>query len=189
LPAARPGLLAGVPIAVKDLMAVQAAPMSGGGRAWDRPVARADAEVVARLRRAGALVIGLSNLHEFAYGITSDNPHFGRVVNPACPDRIPGGSSGGSAAAIAAGIVRHAVGTDTAGSVRIPAACCGIVGLKPSYDAVPRQGVLDLAASLDHVGPMARTVDECAELFAAMLGFPQVPPWVRPRLDGTTVAV
>jgi aspartyl-tRNA(Asn)/glutamyl-tRNA(Gln) amidotransferase subunit A len=131
--------------------------------------------------------MGLANLHEFAYGITSDNPHFGRVVNPASDDRIPGGSSGGSAAAIAAGIVRHAVGTDTAGSVRIPAACCGVVGLKPTYDAVPRAGVIDLAYSLDHVGPMARTVDECAELFAAMCALPQVPACTRESLRGCRV--
>ncbi|HET9471099.1 MAG TPA: amidase family protein, partial [Usitatibacter sp.] len=127
-PAGGPGLLAGVPVAVKDLMAVRGAPLTGGSRALEDGVPDADAEVVARLRRAGAVVIGLANLHELAYGITSDNPRFGRVVNPAAPDRIPGGSSGGSAAAIAAGIVRAAVGTDTAGSIRIPAACCGIVG-------------------------------------------------------------
>src|SRR5207253_10461471 len=115
--------------------------------------------------------------HEFAYGITSDNPHFGRVVSPAAPTRIPGGSSGGSAAAVAAGIVRLAVGTDTAGSIRVPAACCGIVGFKPSYDALPRAGVLDLAATLDHVGPMARSVEACAAMFAAMLAMRSLPAW------------
>ncbi|MGZ5080637.1 MAG: amidase, partial [Usitatibacter sp.] len=116
------------------------------------------------------------------------NPHFGRVVNPAAPDRIPGGSSGGSAAAIAAGIVRIAVGTDTAGSIRIPAACCGIAGFKPSYDAVPRDGVLDLAPTLDHVGPMGRTVEDCAAMFAAMLDLPAVPAWRYRDLAGRTVA-
>ncbi|HZZ94946.1 MAG TPA: amidase [Usitatibacter sp.] len=174
------GYLRGAPVAVKDLMGVRDWPLSGGGRAMGRPPAAADAAVVARIRAAGGVPMGLTNLHEFAYGITSDNPHFGRVVNPASDDRIPGGSSGGSAAAIAAGIVRHAIGTDTSGSIRIPAACCGVVGLKPSYDAVPRAGVIDLAYSLDHVGPMARTVDECAELFAAMCALDPVPPW---RLD------
>ncbi len=182
------GLLAGVPIAIKDLMAVQGLPMSGGGKAWDRAVAPRDAEVVARLRRAGASIIGLANLHEFAYGITSDNPHFGRVVNPAAPDRIPGGSSGGSAAAIAAGIVDLAVGTDTAGSIRIPAACCGVVGFKPSYDAVPREGVMDLAPTLDHVGPLGRDVDGCAAMFAAMLELPAMPPWRWDDLGGRAVA-
>jgi Asp-tRNA(Asn)/Glu-tRNA(Gln) amidotransferase A subunit family amidase len=182
------GLLAGVPVAVKDLMAVEGAPLSGGSRSMDRVVARGDAEVVARLKRAGAVVIGLTNLHEFAYGITSDNPHFGRVVNPAAPDRIPGGSSGGSAAAIAAGIVDFATGTDTAGSIRIPAACCGIAGFKPSYDAIPRTGVIDLAYSLDHVGPMGRTVEDCALMFAAMLDLDVEPAWRYPDLAGRTVA-
>jgi aspartyl-tRNA(Asn)/glutamyl-tRNA(Gln) amidotransferase subunit A len=183
-----PGFLAGVPIAVKDLMHVAGSPLTGGSRALAGDVARDDAEVVARLRRAGAIVIGLTNLHELAYGITSDNPRFGRVVNPAARDRIPGGSSGGSAAAIAAGIVAAALGTDTAGSIRIPAACCGIVGFKPSYDALPRAGVIDLAPSLDHVGPMTRDVEGAAALFAAMHGDAEVPPWSRDDLAGVTVA-
>lgn len=178
------GLLANVPIAVKDLMRVAGAPLTGGGRAIGAQVQSVDAEVVARLRRAGAAIVGLTNLHEFAYGITSDNPHFGRVVNPAAPDRIPGGSSGGSAAAVAAGIVPLAIGTCTAGSVRIPAACCGIVGLKPSYDAVPRDGVLDLAPSLDHVGPMGVSVDACARMFAAMLDMKDEPAWQVDGLSG-----
>lgn len=182
------GLLAGVPVAVKDLMNVAGMPLTGGSRALDATVAATDAEVVARLRRAGAVVVGLANLHELAYGITSDNPRFGRVVNPAAPSRIPGGSSGGSAAAVAAGIVRLAVGTDTAGSIRIPAACCGIVGFKPSYDALPRAGVLDLGPTLDHVGPMARTVEDAATMFAAMLGMDAVPRWGRGDLRGRTVA-
>ena len=178
------GILANVPVAVKDLMLVKGMPMTAGSDAMDAQVAPRDAEVVARLRRAGAVIVGLANLHECAYGITSDNPRFGRVVNPAAPSRIPGGSSGGSAAAIAAGIVPLAVGTDTAGSIRVPAACCGIVGFKPSYDALPRDGILDLAFSLDHVGPMGRTVDDCAAMFAAMLGLAQVPKWTRRDLGG-----
>lgn len=186
------GFLAGVPVAVKDLMAVAGAPLSGGSAAVDPGVANSpakeDAEVVARLKAAGAQVIGTTNLHELAYGITSDNPHFGRVVNPLAPDRMPGGSSGGSAAAIAAGIVRCAVGTDTAGSIRIPAACCGIVGFKPSYDALPRTGVMDLAPSLDHVGPLGGCVDDCAALFAAMLGLAAVPDWVLPDMSGLSIA-
>jgi aspartyl-tRNA(Asn)/glutamyl-tRNA(Gln) amidotransferase subunit A len=133
-------------------------------------------------------VVGLANLHELAYGITSDNPHFGRVVNPVATARIPGGSSGGSAAAVAAGIVRLAVGTDTAGSIRIPAACCGIVGFKPSYDVLPRAGVLDLGPSLDHVGPMARSVEDCATMFAAMLGRDDVPPWAWSDIAGRRIA-
>jgi len=187
LPEGGPGLLRGVPVAVKDLMAVRGAPLTGGSRALDDTIPADDAEIVARLRRAGAVVMGLANLHEVAYGITSDNPRFGRVVNPAAPDRIPGGSSGGSAAAVAAGIVRAAVGTDTAGSIRIPAACCGIAGFKPSYDALPRSGVLDLAPSLDHVGPMGRDVEDCAVLFAAMLGLAAEPAWRYRGLHGRTV--
>ena len=179
-----PGLLAGVPIVVKDLMHVAGMPLSAGGKAMGRALSTRDAEIVARLRRAGAVVVGLANLHEFAYGITSDNPHFGRVVNPVAPSRIPGGSSGGSAAAIAAGIVRLAIGTDTGGSIRVPAACCGIVGFKPSYDALPRDGVIDLASTLDHVGPMALTIEDCATMFAAMLGLDAVPRWIRGDLSG-----
>ena len=181
------GLLAGVPVAVKDLMRVRGMPLTGGSRAMDAALADRDAEVVARLRRAGAAIVGLTNLHEFAYGITSANPHFGAVVNPAAPGRIPGGSSGGSAAAVAAGIVRLAVGTDTAGSIRVPAACCGIVGFKPSYDALPREGVLDLGSSLDHVGPMTRSVEDAATMFAAMLGLDTVPAWAFESLDGLRV--
>jgi len=181
------GFLAGVPVAVKDLMSVAGSPLTGGSRVLDGEVSPVDAEVVARLKRAGAVVVGLTNLHELAYGITSDNPHFGRVVNPAAPARIPGGSSGGSAAAVAAGIVRAAVGTDTAGSIRIPAACCGIAGFKPSYDALPRAGVIDLAATIDHVGPMGREVEDCAALFAAMLGLPEIPDWTWPDLRGCAI--
>ena len=180
----REGLLAGVPIVVKDLMRVAGMPLTGGGKAMGRAIAARDAEIVARLKKAGAVVVGLSNLHEFAYGITSDNVHFGRVVNPAAPDRIPGGSSGGSASAVAAGIVRHATGTDTGGSIRVPAACCGIVGFKPSYDVLPREGVVDLAPSLDHVGPMTRSVDDGAAMFAAMLGLEAMPRWLRRDLSG-----
>jgi aspartyl-tRNA(Asn)/glutamyl-tRNA(Gln) amidotransferase subunit A len=188
VPAHGGGYLAGVPIAVKDLMGVAGYPMSAGSAASDPKPSTADAEVVARLKRAGAVVIGLANLHEYAYGITSDNPRFGRVVNPAAPGRIPGGSSGGSAAAVAAGIVQCAVGTDTAGSIRVPAACCGIVGFKPSYDAVPRSGAVDLAPSLDHIGPMCSSVDACAALFAAMLDLRAIPKWTRASLAGARVA-
>ena len=182
------GLLAGVPIVVKDLMQVAGMPLSGGGKAMGRHVATRDAEIIARLKRAGAVVVGLANLHEFAYGITSDNAHFGRVVNPVAPARIPGGSSGGSAAAVAAGIVRHATGTDTGGSIRVPAACCGTVGFKPSYDALPRDGVVDLAASLDHVGPITKSVDDSATMFAAMLGLDAMPRWMRRDSGGIRVA-
>lgn len=164
--------LLGVPVAIKDLMRVAGfARTNGTGGPASAPAAQ-DAVAVGRLREAGALVVGTTNLHELAYGITSENPHFGFVGNPRAPGHLPGGSSGGSAAAVAAGILRLAVGTDTAGSIRIPAACCGIVGFKPTFGAVPCEGVQPLAASLDHVGPLAASVADAALGFAIMAGQP-----------------
>ena len=124
--------------------------------------------MVAGLEVAGYGLLGKTNLHEFAYGITSDNPHFGAVVNPLAADRIPGGSSGGNAAALAAGLCEVALGTDSAGSIRLPAACCGIVGFKPTWGLVPADGVFPLAPSFDTVGPMATTVGGCAALMRAV---------------------
>lgn len=179
-----PGPLAGVAVAIKDLMPVRGYEMSAGTRA--RPPVRGESEaaVVARLRAAGALIFGLTNLHELAYGVTSANPHFGTVGNPAFPNRVPGGSSGGSAAAVAAGVVPLAVGTDTGGSVRIPAACCGIVGFKPGYGIVDKTGVVPLAWSLDHVGPLASSVDDAALMFEVLAGLKDGaaggPPTVTP---------
>jgi len=164
------GPLAGVPFAIKDLVAVQGYRLTGGTLAREPQVAGEDAPVVAALRRAGAVIFGVTNLHELAFGVTSANPHFGAVVNPRFPDRIPGGSSGGSGAAVAAGIVPLALGTDTGGSIRIPAACCGIVGFKPTYGLVDRTGVLPLAWSLDHVGPLAACVEDAALAFRVMAG-------------------
>lgn len=187
-PRHEPGFLGGMPVGVKDLMAVAGIPLSGGSAAVAETTPLRDAEVIARLRRAGAVFIGATNLHELAYGITSDNPRFGRVINPAVPDRIPGGSSGGTAAAIAAGIIPGGLGTDTAGSIRVPAACCGVVGFKPSYDVLPRDGVMDLAPSLDHVGPLGRAVADAAALFAAMLDLPSMPAWRYTGLTGRRIA-
>ncbi|MGQ0578452.1 MAG: amidase [Betaproteobacteria bacterium] len=167
-----PGPLAGVPVAVKDLMAVRGYPLTAGTRAIEARIQERDAPVVARLRAAGALIIGTTNLHELAFGINSANPHFGHVQNPRFPGYIPGGSSGGSAAAVAAGLAAVAVGSCTGGSIRQPAACCGIVGFKPTYDAVPRDGVLPLAWSLDHIGPLTRSVEDAAVAFEAMAGLP-----------------
>lgn len=162
--------LMGVPLAIKDLMPVAGFPQTdGSGGPMPAPADR-DALAVARLREAGALVIGTANLHELAYGITSENPHHGFVVNPRRPGFTAGGSSGGSAAAVAAGIVRLAVGTDTAGSIRLPAACCGVVGFKPSFDAVPRDGAQTLGASLDHIGPIAASVSDAAIGYSVMSG-------------------
>ncbi len=180
--------LLGVPFAVKDLMAVAGLPQSDGTGGAPTPPAHADALAVARLRAAGAVPIGMANLHELAYGITSENPHHGHVGNPRKVGHIAGGSSGGSAAAVAAGIVRFAIGTDTGGSIRIPAACCGVVGFKPSFDAVPRDGVSALGASLDHVGPIAASVADAALAYAIMAGQPAHVAQPRP-LAGLRVGV
>ncbi|HEY8486439.1 MAG TPA: amidase [Limnochordales bacterium] len=168
----RAGLLAGIPLAVKDLMHIQGYAMTGGSRALDSPPAAEDAPALARLRAAGCVVVGAANLHELAYGVTSENPHFGPVRNPRDPERVAGGSSGGSAAALAAGLALAALGTDTGGSIRIPAACCGVVGLKPTFGRVSRRGVLPLSWSLDHVGPMALRVADVALLWAVMADSP-----------------
>lgn len=162
--------LMGVPVAIKDLMAVAGFPQTNGTGAPAQPAGMRDACVVSRLRAAGALVIGTANLHELAYGITSENPHFGWVGNPRGAGHTAGGSSGGSAAAVSAGIVRLAVGTDTAGSIRIPASCCGVVGFKPTYDAISREGAQTLGASLDHLGPIAASVADAALGYSVMAG-------------------
>jgi aspartyl-tRNA(Asn)/glutamyl-tRNA(Gln) amidotransferase subunit A len=141
-------------------------------------VPAATAEAVTRLEDHGYANVGKTNLHEFAYGTTSENPHFGNVPNPVAPGRIAGGSSGGSAAALAAGLADAALGSDTGGSIRIPAACCGVVGFKPSFGLVPLDGCFPLAPSLDHAGPMARTVEECTRMLGAM-----VPGFERMRLE------
>jgi aspartyl-tRNA(Asn)/glutamyl-tRNA(Gln) amidotransferase subunit A len=142
---------------------------------------------VARLEAAGYGVVGKTNLHEFAYGVTSENPHFGTVPNPLAPGRSSGGSSGGSAAALAAGLADAALGTDTGGSIRIPAAWCGVVGFKPTFGLVPLDGCFPLAPSFDHAGPMARSVEECVAMLELLA------PEFRPRepiaLDEVRVAV
>jgi Asp-tRNA(Asn)/Glu-tRNA(Gln) amidotransferase A subunit family amidase len=144
------------------------------------------AEAVARLEWAGYEVVGKTNLHEFAYGITSDNPHFGGVLNPLDRTRIPGGSSGGSAAAVAAGLCDVALGTDSAGSIRIPAACCGIVGFKPTHGLVPLDGCWPLAPSYDTGGPMAPDVSACIAMMEALVPGFSVP---KAELDDARVGV
>src|SRR6185437_2306569 len=128
------------------------------------------APAVAALEAAGWSNIGKTNLHEFAYGTTSQNLHYGTVPNPSYPGRTAGGSSGGSAAAVVAGLADAALGTDSGGSIRIPAACCAIVGFKPTYGLVSTDGVFPLAPSYDHAGPMARDVETCAELMHVLAG-------------------
>ncbi len=176
------GPLHGVPVAVKDNLDVAGLPTRAGSRALpDRP-ATADAEAVRRLRDAGAIVIGKTAMHELAFGITSQNPHTGTVGNPFAPGRCAGGSSGGSAAAIAAGLCAGALGTDTGGSVRIPASLCGGVGLRPTTGLVPRDGAVPLSWTTDTVGPMAATVADVALLFAVLTGLDDRPTADRPRL-------
>ena len=156
------GPLHGVPFAVKDLFDTAGAPATAGSKIWKDYVPVADAYVVEKLRDAGAVLLGKLSMHEFAFGITSRNPHYGPTLNPWDLTRMCGGSSSGSAAALAAGFVPLALGTDTGGSIRIPSSLCGTVGLKPTYGLVSRRGVLPLSWSLDHVGPMARQVEDIA---------------------------
>lgn len=162
------GPLHGVPVAIKDLIEVRDAPTGCGTKVVAPRVADADATLVARLRAAGAIILGKTNLLEYAYGVA--HPEIGQTNNPRDPTRTAGGSSGGSAAAVAAGIVPLAVGTDTGGSIRIPAAYCGIVGVKPTYGLVPLDGVFPLSWSLDHAGPLAGSVADAALMLACMAG-------------------
>lgn len=162
------GPLHGIPIAHKDLFYTRGVRTTGGSLIFGEFVPDRDAEVVRKLKEAGAISIGKTNLHELAYGITSKNPHYGFVLNPRDQSRVAGGSSGGSAALVAANFVTLCTGTDTAGSIRVPASFCGIVGFKPTYDRVSRDGVLPLSYSLDHVGPMASCVEDCVLAMDAM---------------------
>jgi len=154
------GPLHGIPIAHKDLMWTRGLRTTSGSKIFADFVPDRDAPVVKKLDEAGTVMIGKAGLHELAYGITSDNPHFGTIRNPRNPEYSPGGSSGGSGAAVASGMAFIATGTDTGGSIRVPASFCGIAGLKPTYGLVDRRGVQPLGLSLDHVGPLARTVDD-----------------------------
>ncbi len=159
------GPLHGIPIGIKDLIDTAGVATTAGSALFRDRIPAEDAEVVRRLRNAGAILLGKHNLHEFAYGGSSMISHFGEVRNPWNPAHIAGGSSGGSASAVAAGMCFAAIGTDTAGSVREPAALCGIVGLKPTYGRVSAGGVIALAPSFDHVGPLTRTVEDAAIMF------------------------
>jgi aspartyl-tRNA(Asn)/glutamyl-tRNA(Gln) amidotransferase subunit A len=171
------GPLHGVPVAVKDLFAVQGTPTTAGSRFLTEPAVQ-DCTVVARLRAAGAILLGKLNLHEFAYGPEGTNPHYGTPWNPwdAETQRMPGGSSSGSGVAVAAGLTPMGLGSDTGGSIRIPAACCGTVGLKPTYGRVSRGGVVPLSWSLDHVGPLTRRVADAALVLRAIAGYDPADP-------------
>lgn len=162
--------LHGVPVAVKASTAVAGLPHTVGSGHRRELIAERDAVVVTRLREAGAIIIGTLNMHEWAWGITNANPYFGTPRNPAAPGYSPGGSSGGNAAAVAAGLLTMTVGADAAGSIRLPAAYCGIVGLKPSFGLVPTEGDYPLCPSLGHVGPMTKTVREARLLLEVLAG-------------------
>jgi aspartyl-tRNA(Asn)/glutamyl-tRNA(Gln) amidotransferase subunit A len=164
------GLLHGIPISLKDLIDVAGEVTSAASHVLDDRIPTADAPVVTRLREAGAVLVGKTNLHQFALGTTSEDSAFGAVHHPADHSRSAGGSSGGSAAAVACGMGLASIGTDTGGSIRIPAAACGVVGLKPTVGEVPTEGVIPLSTSLDHAGPLARTVDDAAVIWAALTG-------------------
>ena len=156
-------------LAVKDLFDTAGIRTTYGSAVFSDHVPSRSAEAVVRLENAGWVNAGKANLHEFAYGVTSQNLHYGVVPNPAHPGLTAGGSSGGSAAALALGLVEGALGTDTGGSIRIPAACCGVVGFKPSFGVVPLDGVFPLAPSFDHAGPMARDVAGCLSLMGDLV--------------------
>jgi len=163
------GPLHGIPISLKDLFYTKGVRTTGGSKILRRFVPKENAFAVHRLFQAGAVLLGKTNLHEFAYGVTSINPHFGAVRNPWDLERIAGGSSGGSAAAVSAGLCLASLGTDTGGSIRIPSAACGIVGLKPTRGLVPMDGVIPLAFSLDHAGPMCRSVRDAGLMLNALI--------------------
>ena len=165
------GPLHGIPVAVKDLFCTQGVRTTGGSKLFEDYVPDHDSTVVERLRAGGAVLVGKTGMHELAYGITSSNPHFGAIRNPWDRDRIPGGSSGGSGAAVAAGMVFMAMGSDTGGSIRIPAAFSGVVGLKPTYGRVSRYGAMPLAFSLDHMGPLTRSVRDAGAVLNVIAGY------------------
>jgi aspartyl-tRNA(Asn)/glutamyl-tRNA(Gln) amidotransferase subunit A len=185
---ATPGTAAdGIPLAVKDLLDTAGLTTTYGSAIFADHVPARSADAVVRLEAAGYANVGKTNLHEFAYGTTSENEHFGTVPNPLAPGRIAGGSSGGSAAALAAGLADAALGTDSGGSIRIPSACCGTVGFKPTFDLVSTAGCFPLAPSFDHVGPMARDVGGCTRQLAALAdGF---EPATLGSLEDVAVAV
>ncbi|CAN5505582.1 AtzE family amidohydrolase [soil metagenome] len=172
-----PGPLAGVPFAVKNLFDVAGVPTLAGSKIRAHgPAPSKDAAAVANLRRAGAILVGCTNMDEFAHGFTTENTHYGTTRNPHDLTRIAGGSSGGSAAAVAAGIVPLALGSDTNGSIRVPASLCGVLGLKPTFGRISRAGTVLFVTSLDHVGPLARDTSELAAAYDVLQGYDSHDP-------------
>jgi AtzE family amidohydrolase len=186
---AEPGPLAGVPFAVKNLFDIAGLSTIAGSKIHgENPPAKSDATAVARLKQAGAILLGALNMDEYAYGFTTENTHYGVTRNPHDRERVAGGSSGGSAAAVAAGLVPLTLGSDTNGSVRVPAAFCGVFGFKPTFGRVSREGVFLFAASFDHIGPFARTVRDIAVAYDALQDSACVPELDR-GVDGLRIAV
>ena len=195
------GPLHGIPIAIKDLIATEGVLTTGGSKYYEAWIPDYDAAAVSSLSAAGAVILGKTGLHELAFGSTSINPYYGAISNPWMLDHHPGGSSGGSAVAVAVGMAYAALGTDTGCSVRQPAQCCGIVGYKPTFGLVSKEGVLPLVPSMDHVGPLARNVRDAALVLHAIQGTGADDPELISRdassysaqvqwsLDGATVGV
>jgi aspartyl-tRNA(Asn)/glutamyl-tRNA(Gln) amidotransferase subunit A len=183
------GPLHGIPMSIKDLADVAALPTTAASRVRAGHVATADAPAVARLRAAGAIIVGKTNLHEFAFGTTNEDSAFGPSRNPHDPSRSPGGSSGGSAISVATGMALASLGTDTGGSIRIPAGACGIVGLKPRFGEIPCDGVVPLSHTLDHVGPLTRSVRDAWILYDVLRGAAREPDGWEPRPEPLTLGV
>jgi len=165
------GPLHGIPVAVKDVFETAGVRTTCGSKLFENHIPARNAAVVERLEAAGCVILGKTGMHELAYGITSNNPHFGTIRNPWNTDHVPGGSSGGSGAAVAAHLAYMAMGSDTGGSIRIPAAFCGTVGIKPTYGRVSRYGVMPLDFTLDHMGPLTRSVRDAAVVLSALAGW------------------
>ncbi len=183
------GPLHGVPISIKDILDLRGVPTTAASRVRTGHVAPRDAPSIAHLRQAGAVFIGKTNLHEFAFGTTNEDSAFGPAKNPHDPTRSPGGSSGGSGASVAAGMALASIGTDTGGSIRIPAAACGVVGLKPTLGEVSIDGVVPLSRTMDHVGPLTRSVADASLVYHALLGDAHARPPARMPLHGLRLAV
>lgn len=181
------GPLHGVPLSLKDIIDVEGVPTTAASMVRAGHVARRDSVTAARLRQAGAVLLGKTNLHEFAFGTTNEDSAFGPVRHPLDPNRSPGGSSGGSAASVLDGQGYASIGTDTGGSVRIPSAACGLVGLKPTLGEVPLEGVVPLSTTMDHVGPMCRSVADAGIVFDALRG--RSEPRTARELKGLRIGV
>jgi aspartyl-tRNA(Asn)/glutamyl-tRNA(Gln) amidotransferase subunit A len=175
------GPLHGIPVSLKDLIYVKGARSTSGSKILSNFVPQYDSTVVKRLKEAGAIIVGMNNTHEFACGITNINPHYGSSKNPWDINRMSGGSSGGSAVAVSAGMTPVSIGTDTSGSIRVPSSLCGLFGLKPTYGRVSKYGVQELAPSIDHIGPIARSAWDIAAVLQTIAGYD--------KLDTSTVDI